>query len=274
MKTQLSNKDLTSGTVWKRLLLFFLPIAAGTCIQQLYNAVDGLIVGRFVGTVALAAVGGSSAQVINVLIGFFVAVTAGASVVIAQIYGAGRMEDVRDASGNAITIFGILGILLAVFGILAAPFLLKLLQKLLITVEYPADHACIRQKVFHALRIEQNVQHSRVTVFIHCCQSVVESIILFFYLFFLGLHFGLFSLDLSNLILYQSLCIRYLNLFVLYIARKHLKLLLRIFEICDSFSSFLCRALGFSTLCFGSLLSRLSLLMSFVILFLAHSKRC
>ena len=76
MKRQLSNKDLTSGTVWKRLLVFFLPIAAGTCIQQLYNAVDGLIVGRFVGTVALAAVGGSSAQVINVLIGFFVAVTA------------------------------------------------------------------------------------------------------------------------------------------------------------------------------------------------------
>ena len=52
MKRQLSNKDLTSGTVWKRLLVFFLPIAAGTCIQQLYNAVDGLIVGRFVGPVA------------------------------------------------------------------------------------------------------------------------------------------------------------------------------------------------------------------------------
>lgn len=122
------NKNLTEGTVWKVLLVFFLPIAAGTCIQQLYNAVDGMIVGRFVGTSALAAVGGSAAQIIGFLIGFFVAITAGASVVIAQIYGAGRMEDVRDASGNAITIFGILGILLAVFGILAAPFLLKLLQ--------------------------------------------------------------------------------------------------------------------------------------------------
>ena len=112
------NKNLTEGTVWKVLLFFFLPIAAGTCIQQLYNAVDGMIVGRFVGTSALAAVGGSAAQIIGFLIGFFVAITAGASVIIAQIYGAGRMEDVRDASGNAITIFGILGILLAVFGIL------------------------------------------------------------------------------------------------------------------------------------------------------------
>ena len=58
MKSSLMNKDLTTGVVWKRLLAFFLPIAAGTCIQQLYNAVDGLIVGRFVGTIALAAVGG------------------------------------------------------------------------------------------------------------------------------------------------------------------------------------------------------------------------
>ena len=76
MKAQTERKDLTDGVVWKRLIVFLIPIAAGTCIQQLYNAVDGLIVGRFVGTVALAAVGGSSAQIINVLIGFFVAVTA------------------------------------------------------------------------------------------------------------------------------------------------------------------------------------------------------
>jgi len=128
MKTQLSNKDLTSGIVWKRLLLFFLPIAAGTCIQQLYNAVDGLIVGRFVGTVALAAVGGSSAQVINVLIGFFVAVTAGASVVIAQIYGAGRTEDVRVATGNAIAVFALLGLFLMALGLIAAPAMLRILQ--------------------------------------------------------------------------------------------------------------------------------------------------
>ena len=128
MTRRLSNKDLTSGTVWKRLLLFFLPIAAGTCIQQLHSAVDGLIVGRFVGTVALAAVGGSSSQVINVLIGFFVAVTAGASVVIAQIYGAGRTEDVRIAAGNAIAVFALLGFLLMALGLVASPAMLRLMQ--------------------------------------------------------------------------------------------------------------------------------------------------
>ena len=128
MKTTLSRGDLTTGVVWKRLLVFFLPIAAGTCIQQLYNAVDGLIVGRFVGTVALAAVGGSSAQVINLLIGFFVATTSGASVVIAQIYGAGLKEDVRTAAGNAIAVFAALGIVLMALGLIASPAMLRLLQ--------------------------------------------------------------------------------------------------------------------------------------------------
>ena len=124
----MTKRDLTEGTVWKKLFLFFLPIAAGTCMQQLYNAADGLIVGRFVGTAALASVGGSSAQIINVLIGFFVAVTAGASVVIAQIYGAGRSRDVKNAAGNAVTIFGLMGIGLMIIGMILSPAILTLLR--------------------------------------------------------------------------------------------------------------------------------------------------
>ena len=128
MEQRLDRKDLTQGVVWKKLLVFFLPIAAGTCIQQLYNAVDGLIVGRYVGTIALAAVGGSSAQIINLLIGFFVATTAGASVVIAQVYGAGRDEDVRLAAGNALAVFARLGLVLMAFGLIATPARLRLLR--------------------------------------------------------------------------------------------------------------------------------------------------
>ena len=127
MKKKPSDLDLTTGVVWKRLVVFFLPMAVGTCIQQLYNAVDGLIVGRFVGTLALAAVGGSSSQIINLLIGFFVAVTAGATVVIAQVYGAGKAEDVHLAAGNAIAIFALLGIVLACLGMLLSPWMLRLL---------------------------------------------------------------------------------------------------------------------------------------------------
>lgn len=128
METSLAKKDLTQGVVWKKLLVFFLPIAAGTCIQQLYNAVDGLIVGRFVGTEALAAVGGSSAQIVNLLIGFFVAITSGASVVIAQVYGANRQRDVQLAAGNAIAVFSLLGVLLMLFGLIFSPAMLRLLK--------------------------------------------------------------------------------------------------------------------------------------------------
>ena len=128
MKSAREKTNLTEGSVWKKLLVFFLPIAAGTIIQQLYNAVDGLIVGRFVGTNALAAVGGSSAQIINVLVGFFVAMTAGASVVIGQIYGAGRREDLNKAIGNAVTVMGLFGIALMILGFAASPALLRLLN--------------------------------------------------------------------------------------------------------------------------------------------------
>ena len=127
-RSHASEHNLTEGTVWKKLLVFFLPIAAGTCIQQLYNAVDGLIVGRFIGTAALAAVGGSSAQIINLLIGFFVATTSGASAVIAQIYGAGKTEDVRIAAGSAISIFALLGCALLAIGLPGTPAMLRLLQ--------------------------------------------------------------------------------------------------------------------------------------------------
>lgn len=128
VRTMTRKGDLTEGVVWKKLLLFFLPIAAGTLIQQLYNAVDGLVVSKFVGTEALAAVGGSAAMIINVLIGFFVAVTSGASVIIAQIYGAGNDENVKTATNNAVAVCAIIGAVLMVFGLFTTPWMLTLLK--------------------------------------------------------------------------------------------------------------------------------------------------
>ena len=128
MKNRRENMNLTEGSVWQKLLVFFLPIAAGTIIQQLYNAVDGLIVGRFVGTNALAAVGGSSAQIINVLVGFFVAITAGSYVINGQIYGAGRRADLNRAIGSAVTVMALFGVALMALGLIISPGLLRLLN--------------------------------------------------------------------------------------------------------------------------------------------------
>lgn len=65
-----TKNGITEGVIWKQLLLFFFPILIGTFFQQLYNTVDTIIVGQFVGTEALAAVG-TTGTVINLLVGFF-----------------------------------------------------------------------------------------------------------------------------------------------------------------------------------------------------------
>ena len=72
MKKEPSINQITEGVIWKQLLLFFFPIVMGTFFQQLYNTADTVIVGRFVGKEALASVGGSTAQIVNLIVGFFV----------------------------------------------------------------------------------------------------------------------------------------------------------------------------------------------------------
>ena len=91
---QVSNR-ITEGVIWKQLLFFFFPILFGTFFQQLYNTTDAVIVGKFVGKEALAAVGGPAATLINLLIGFFTGLSSGATVIISQYYGAKKEEDVK-----------------------------------------------------------------------------------------------------------------------------------------------------------------------------------
>lgn len=122
------NYDLTTGSIAKKLVLFFIPIAVGTLFQQLYNTVDAMVVGKFVGTEALAAVGGSAAQIIGLFIGFFVALTGGASAVIAQLSGARQEEEVSKAVHSAFSFSILAGILLMIVGIPMTPTVLRWMQ--------------------------------------------------------------------------------------------------------------------------------------------------
>lgn len=119
------NYDITEGVIWKQVLIFFFPILFGTFFQQLYNTTDAVIVGRFIGKEALSAVGGSSGTLINLLIGFFVGLSSGATVIIAQYCGAKKYEDLSDSvhTGIALGITG--GAILTIVGILVAPWALK-----------------------------------------------------------------------------------------------------------------------------------------------------
>nr|WP_317282459.1 MATE family efflux transporter [uncultured Sellimonas sp.] len=120
-----SVNQITEGVIWKQLLLFFFPIMLGTFFQQLYNTIDTVIVGRFVGTEALASVGGSSAQIINLVVGFFTGLSSGASVIIAQYYGAKDEDFVKKGLHNAYAVSVAGGILLSVVGVVLAPYILQ-----------------------------------------------------------------------------------------------------------------------------------------------------
>ena len=120
--------EITEGVIWKQLLAFFFPVLLGSLFQQLYNTVDTMIVGRFVGTEALAAVGGSSAQILNLIIGFFTGVSSGATVIIAQFIGAREEEDVSRSVHTAMILAAVCGGIMTVLGIATAPWLLRIMD--------------------------------------------------------------------------------------------------------------------------------------------------
>ena len=117
------TSDITKGVIWKQLLAFFFPLWFGTFFQQLYNTVDTLVVGRFVGKVALAAVG-STTSLINLLIALFVGLSVGANVVVAMHVGAGEFHSIKKSVHTAMALSLIAGVVLGGAGLALAPWVL------------------------------------------------------------------------------------------------------------------------------------------------------
>lgn len=122
------KNQITEGVIWKQLLIFFFPIMVGTLFQQLYNTVDAIIVGRFVGKQALASVGGSAAVLTNFVIGFFTGLSAGATVIISQFYGAKNLKQLSKGLHTAYAFSIAVSLLISVIGWFATPALLHLLK--------------------------------------------------------------------------------------------------------------------------------------------------
>src|SRR5699024_11236893 len=113
------RRVLFRSVIWKQLLIFFFPILIGTFFQQLYNTVDTIVVGQYVGTNALAAVG-TTGTLINLLVGFFVGVSSGATVIISQFFGAGDAKNVSKAVHTSMALALAGGLAIMVLGLLAA----------------------------------------------------------------------------------------------------------------------------------------------------------
>lgn len=143
MKQQAQSNSITEGVIWKQLLLFFFPILMGSFFQQMYNTVDTIIVGRAIGTQALAAVG-SSSSLINLINGFFIGLSSGATVILSQYYGAADRENIQKSLHTGFVLSMILGILTMVTGIALGPEILRLIR----TPENCLEEAAIYVQVY------------------------------------------------------------------------------------------------------------------------------
>ena len=119
--------DMTSGNIVRHIFSFALPLLVGNIFQQLYNTVDTWVVGNFVSNEAFSAVG-TVGPIINMLIGFFMGLSAGAGVVISQYYGAKREEDVSRAVHTSVVMTLIIGVIFTFVGIGMTPIMLRLMK--------------------------------------------------------------------------------------------------------------------------------------------------
>lgn len=127
IKKFLEPVDMTEGSPWKKIVLFAVPMLVGNIAQQLYNTVDSVVVGNYVGDNALAAVG-SAGPILNLLIVLFVGISVGAGIMVSQYFGAREREKLSVTIGNCITLTAIATLFVMVAASLVARPLLELLD--------------------------------------------------------------------------------------------------------------------------------------------------
>lgn len=118
---------MTEGVIWKELLFFSIPLLIGNLFQQLYNTVDSIVVGNFIGDNALAAVN-SSGAIINLLVSFFMGLSLGAGVVISNYFGAKNKEGVEKAIHTSMALTLTSGVVATILGVSLTPLILKMVN--------------------------------------------------------------------------------------------------------------------------------------------------
>ena len=115
---------MTSGSIWKTILLFSLPLILGNLLQQTYNTIDSMIVGNYVGSNTLAAVG-SITHLINLLISFSQGIAVGCGVLVSQSMGGSNQKNMRLAVHTSLALAVAFGLLISIMGYIFAPWLLE-----------------------------------------------------------------------------------------------------------------------------------------------------
>ncbi len=139
LRNLFSAKDMTVGAPWQRIAEFAVPMLLGNIAQQLYNTVDSIVVGKYVGDNALAAVG-SSSPILNLLLALFVGISTGAGIIISQRFGAGDRKGLSRAIGNCISLAAIASLIILVVGPLISRPMLELLDTPASIIDWCADY--------------------------------------------------------------------------------------------------------------------------------------
>ncbi|MBQ1189363.1 MAG: MATE family efflux transporter, partial [Lachnospiraceae bacterium] len=119
--------DMTTGVPWQKIALFTIPMVLGNIAQQLYNTVDSIVVGKFVGDNALAAVG-SASPIFNLLLVLFIGISVGTGVMVSQYFGAKDRKQLSHAIGCSITLTAAASLVILVFGLIFVRPLLEMLN--------------------------------------------------------------------------------------------------------------------------------------------------
>lgn len=135
-------KNLTEGTPWKRIVEFTIPMLIGNIAQQLYNTADSIIVGRYIGDNALAAVG-SAGPILNLLLVLFVGISVGAGIMVSQYFGAKERQHLSRTIGTCITLTAIASGLIMLIGPLVTRSLLEFLNTPPSIIDWCADYLTI-----------------------------------------------------------------------------------------------------------------------------------
>ena len=125
-----SISTMTEGTIWRQILLFSIPLILGNLLQQMYNTVDSIIVGNFVGSNALAAVG-STGTIMFLVLGFAQGITAGFTVLTSQRFGAKDTSGVKRSVANGILLALLFTVVLTFFSMISMRPLLHLIRTLI-----------------------------------------------------------------------------------------------------------------------------------------------
>ena len=127
LKKLFAPVDMTEGRPWEKILLFTFPMLLGNIAQQLYNTVDSVVVGKYIGDNALAAVG-SAGPIVNLLLVLFIGISVGAGIMVSQYFGGKKREELSRTIGNCIVLTAVASVFIMIVATLAARPLLELLN--------------------------------------------------------------------------------------------------------------------------------------------------